>query len=105
MSAAQRSLDGSAHRLLERRVELVPRAHLDEQQHMLVFVLWLALAHTYHIADACGEHKSLKHTIDLARTKAHARWVQHAVAGTPQRMLGGKRVRVYLRLRVMCAGS
>jgi hypothetical protein len=73
VSAAQRCPDGSADCLLERRVQLVPCAHLDEQQHTLVFILRPALAHTYRVVDACGKHRTLEHAVDLARTEAHAR--------------------------------
>ena len=83
MSAAQRRFDGSADGSLERLVQLVTRARLDKQQYTLVFILWPALAHTYRVVDACSEHRTLKHAVNLARTKAHARWVQHAVAVTP----------------------
>ena len=56
------------------------RAHLDKQQYALVFIVRPALAYTYRVVDACSKHRTLKHAVNLARTKAHARWVQHAVA-------------------------
>ena len=80
VSSAKCRLDGTADCLLERLVQLVPRAHLYKQQHTLIFVLRPALAHTYRVVDPCGKHRSLEHAVDLARAEAHPRRVQHAVA-------------------------
>lgn len=80
MSRAQRLFDAHADVLLEGLVELVPRAHLDEQQHALVFILWSALAHADRVVDARSEAGSFKYSVDLARPKAHPGGIQHTVA-------------------------
>jgi hypothetical protein len=81
VSLAQRGLDGSANRLLERRVQLMPRTHLDEQQHTVVFVLQATLANAYCVFDASGKLWALKHDVNLVRTKIQAdSGFQHAVA-------------------------
>ena len=59
------------------------RAHLNEQQHTLIFVLWPSLIDAYHVVDACSKRTALEHAINIAQTKAHARRVQHAVAAIP----------------------
>lgn len=63
----------------------MPRTHLDEKQHTLVFVLRPALAHTYRVVDACGKQGAVEHTVDLTQGEAHTRGVQHAVAGIYKR--------------------
>ena len=69
--------------VLEWWVQLMHRAHLNEQQHTLIFVLWPSLINAYHVVDACSKRTTLEHAINIAQTKAHARRVQHAVAAIP----------------------
>ena len=81
--AAQRRVDDGGNGVLGWWVQLMHRAHLNEQQHTLIFVLWPSLINAYHVVDACSKRTTLEHAINIAQTKAHARRVQHAVAAIP----------------------
>ena len=52
VSPAQRCVDGGGNCVLEWWVQLMHRAHLDEQQHTLTFALWPSLINAYHVVDA-----------------------------------------------------
>jgi hypothetical protein len=72
MTRTQRSPDRSTDRLLKGLVQLLPRAHLDEQQHTLVLVLRSALADADRVVDARRELGPLEHAVNFSRAEPYA---------------------------------